>query len=255
MTYAYARVSTKDQNEARQIAAFEAAGIGRDSIFVDHESGKDFNRTNYQRIRGVIKTGDLLVVQSLDRFGRNYDMIIDEWRYLTKTVGADVRVLDMPILDTTQGTGLVGKFISDIVLQILSFVAENERTKIRERQAQGIKAAKARGVKFGRPRTYTRTPAFERAENDVANGVVSIERAAAMCGMAQTTFRRRIKEDRVVSRRKKSHSLCTDCPKFRSLYCTIFAKRVNAADRACKEGMRLIRNAKALRAYYARKSN
>ena len=250
MTYAYARVSTKEQNEARQIAAFKAAGIGQDSIFVDHESGKDFNRTNYKKIRGVIRAGDLLVVHSLDRFGRNYDMIIDEWRYLTKTVGADVRVLDMPILDTTQGTGLVGKFISDIVLQILSFVAENERTKIRERQAQGIKAAKERGVKFGRPRIYMRTPALERAEKDVANGVVSIGRAAVMCGMSMTTFRRRLKEDRVVSRARKARSLCCDCPKCKDLYCPIFAKRVRATDKACEEGRRLIRNAKALRRYY-----
>ena len=180
-------------------------------------------------------------------------MIIDEWRYLTKTVGADVRVLDMPILDTTQGTGLVGKFISDIVLQILSFVAENERTKIRERQSQGIKAAKERGVKFGRPRVYKRTPAFERAEKDFANGVVSIEKAAIICGMSPTTFRRRMKEDRIVSRSMYSHSVCCDCPKCRSLYCTIFAKRVCASDRPCKTGIRLIRNAKALRRYYERK--
>lgn len=202
MTYAYARVSTKEQNEARQIAAFEAAGITRDLIYVDHESGKDFNRTSYQKIRSQIKAGDLLVVHSLDRFGRNYDMIIDEWRYLTKTVGADVRVLDMPILDTTQGTGLVGKFISDIVLQILSFVAENERTKIRERQAQGIKAARERGVRFGRPRVYTRTAAFEQAEKDVASGVVSLRKAAEMCGMPVATFYRLIKKDRIVIKDK-----------------------------------------------------
>lgn len=250
MTYAYARVSTKEQNEARQIAAFKAAGIGQDSIFVDHESGKDFNRTNYKKIRGVIRAGDLLVVHSLDRFGRNYDMIIDEWRYLTKTVGADVRVLDMPILDTTQGTGLVGKFISDIVLQILSFVAENERTKIRERQAQGIKAAHERGVKFGRPRIYMRTPALERAEKDVSSGAVSMEKAALMCGMSVTTFRRRMKEDRIVRKGRNATSLCSDCPKCRSLYCAIFARRVSATDVACKEGKRLIRNAKALRRYY-----
>lgn len=255
MTYAYARVSTKDQNEARQIAAFKAAGIGDGSIFVDHESGKDFNRTNYQKIRGVIKAGDLLVVHSLDRFGRNYDMIIDEWRYLTKTVGADVRVLDMPILDTTQGTGLVGKFISDIVLQILSFVAENERTKIRERQAQGIKAAHERGVKFGRPRIFMRTPALERAENDVANGIVNVEKAALMCGMSTTTFRRRMREDRVVSKARHAHSLCPACPKCKALYCTILAKRVRETDKACKEGLRLIRNAKALSRYYRGKGN
>lgn len=244
MTYAYARVSTKDQNEARQIAAFEAAGITRDAIYVDHESGKDFNRASYQKIRSLINSGDLLVVHSLDRFGRNYDMIIDEWRYLTKTVGADVRVLDMPILDTTQGTGLVGKFISDIVLQILSFVAENERTKIRERQAQGIKAAHERGVRFGRPRIYTRTAAFERAEKDVASGVVSVDKAALMCGMSSTTFRRRLKEDRICVKDKKTHKPCTACPTCKNLYCSIFAKRVSAIDLACKVGQKLMRKAK-----------
>ena len=254
MTYAYARVSTKEQNEARQVAAFAAAGIDKDMIFVDHESGKDFNRTNYQKIRRSIKAGDLLVVHSLDRFGRNYDMIIDEWRYLTKTVGADVRVLDMPILDTTQGTGLVGKFISDIVLQILSFVAENERTKIRERQAQGIAAAHARGVKFGRPRIYARTTALVRVEQDLAEGRVSLEKAATMCGMSSTTLRRRLKEDRIAFRGLKPRLRCVDCPKCKSLYCTIFSRRVMGEHvLCCKEGRRLINNARMLARYHARK--
>ena len=150
MTYGYVRVSTKEQVVDRQLVAVKTAGVA--NVLIDKASGKDFDRPQYQALRKTLKRGDLLVIQSLDRFGRSYDDIIDEWRYLVKTVGVDVKVLDMPLLDTRQGEGLIGRFVGDIVLQILSFVAEMERRKIKERQAQGIAAAKGRGVKFGRPR-------------------------------------------------------------------------------------------------------
>ena len=189
MTYAYARVSTKDQNESRQIAAFEAAGFSRDSIFVDHESGKDFNRKAYKRLRRTLKRGDLLVVQSLDRFGRDYDGILEEWRYLTKRKCVDIKVLNMPILDTTQGMGLVGRFIGDIVLQLLSFVAETERRNIKERQAQGIASAKARGVRFGRPR-LARPAELETLVGQVKRGEMKANDAARKINVSRTTFRR-----------------------------------------------------------------
>lgn len=192
MTYAYARVSSKDQNEARQIAAFEEQGIVGPSVFVDHESGKDFNRKAYKRLRRTLKSGDLLVVQSLDRFGRDYDGIIEEWRYLTKKKGVDIKVLNMPILDTTQGMGLVGRFIGDIVLQLLSFVAETERRNIKERQAQGIAAAQARGVRFGRPK-LDRPADLKRIVDQVKRGEVKANDAAKKMNVSRTTFRRWMK--------------------------------------------------------------
>ena len=192
MTYAYARVSTKDQNEARQIAAFEENGIARDSVFVDHESGKDFNRKAYKRLRRTLRKGDLLVVQSLDRFGRDYDGILEEWRYLTKKKCVDIKVLNMPILDTTQGMGLVGRFIGDIVLQLLSFVAETERKNIKERQAQGIALAKARGVKFGRPKLDLPVELATYIEQ-VKSGELTANSAAVKLNVSRTTFRRWMK--------------------------------------------------------------
>lgn len=151
--YAYARVSARDQNLERQIAAFTEFGIEKNCIFSDKKSGKDFERKEYKKLIKKLKRGDLLVIKSIDRLGRNYDQIIAEWAHITNTVGADILVLDMPLLDTrTKSDTLVGKFISDIVLQVLSFVAENERENIKARQADGIRIAKANGVKFGRPR-------------------------------------------------------------------------------------------------------
>ncbi len=151
--YGYARVSAKDQNINRQIDAFIQFNIPRKNIFADKKSGKDFERKNYQRLIHKIKKGDLLVIKSIDRLGRNYDAIINEWNHITNCKGADILVLDMPLLDTrTKADNLVGKLISDLVLQILSFVAENERSCIRQRQAEGIKSAKLRGTKFGRPK-------------------------------------------------------------------------------------------------------
>ena len=150
-SYGYARVSSSDQNEERQIISLTTSGVKRQNIVIDKLSGKDFNRPKYKRLIKKLKEGDILFVSSLDRLGRNYAEIQEQWRYIVTKKKADIVVLDMPLLDTRQETNLLGTFISDLVLQILSFVAETERQHIKERQAQGIAAAKARGVKFGRP--------------------------------------------------------------------------------------------------------
>ena len=190
MTYGYVRVSTKEQVVDRQLVAMKAAVVT--NVLIDKASGKDFDRPQYKKLRKNLKRGDLLVVQSLDRFGRCYDDIIDEWRYLVKTVGVDVQVLDMPLLDTRQGEGLIGKFVSDIVLQILSFVAETERRKIKERQAQGIKCAKERGVRFGRPKAVL--PAnFEEIITRYMNGELTIRSAADAANISNGTFWRAAK--------------------------------------------------------------
>lgn len=156
MIYAYIRVSTKQQNIDRQYVEIKEFGVEDKFIYVDKESGKDFDRTNYKKLIKKLKKDDLLIVKSIDRLGRNYHMILEEWAHITKTIGADIKVLDMPLLDTRiEGKNLVGKFISDIVLQVLSFVAENERTNIKQRQMEGIRIAKEKGVKFGRPKVVT----------------------------------------------------------------------------------------------------
>ncbi|MCI8908872.1 MAG: recombinase family protein, partial [Angelakisella sp.] len=151
MTYGYIRVSSTDQNEARQWAALRSRGIQSGRIYVDKQSGKDFQRPEYQRLVARLRSGDLVCVLSIDRLGRNYGEILDQWRVLTKEIQADVCVLDMPMLDTRNGKDLMGTFIADLTLQILSFVAQKERENIRQRQAEGIAAAKERGVQFGRP--------------------------------------------------------------------------------------------------------
>ena len=189
MVYAYARVSSREQNTARQLDAFAKAG-NIDAVVEEHGSGKDFEgRKEYQRLRRRLRKGDTLVVMSLDRFGRNYVEILDEWRYLTRTKGVMIKVLDMPIIDTTGANGLVGQFISDIVLQLLSFVAQNERERIHERQAQGIAAAKARGVRFGRP-SLNVPECFHAVCQQYAAGGMTAVSAAAQCGMARATFYR-----------------------------------------------------------------
>lgn len=152
--YGYARVSSSDQNLARQLEAFDKFGVPVKNVFSDKRSGKDFERTEYRRLTDVLRRGDLLVILSLGRLGRDYEQILSEWKRITKTIGADICVIDMPVLDTrSRGGTLAGRFIADVVLQVLSFVAENERTEIRTLRADGIRLAKARGVKFGRPRT------------------------------------------------------------------------------------------------------
>ena len=191
--YGYARVSSADQNEARQIVALTGAGIERGKIFIDHKSGKDFNRPAWRRIRRTLRAGDTLVIQSLDRLGRNYADMLDEWRYLVHKRKANIRVLDMPILDTTNKTnGLIGEVVAEIVLQLLSFIAENERRSIRERQRQGIAAARARGVRFGRPKRKL-PPQFAECVTRFRNGEITLKTAAALCEMPESTFRCKIR--------------------------------------------------------------
>jgi DNA invertase Pin-like site-specific DNA recombinase len=149
--YGYVRVSTKEQNEDRQLIALSEVWVRKENIYMDKQSGKDFHRPQYQKLLRKLKKDDLLYIKSIDRLGRNYEEIQNQWRVLTKEKGVDIVVLDMPLLDTRRGKDLMGTFISDLVLQLLSFVAENERTNIRQRQAEGIAAAQARGVRFGRP--------------------------------------------------------------------------------------------------------
>ena len=151
--YGYIRVSSKDQNEDRQMIAMHAEGVNDRHIYMDKQSGKDFKRPQYRRLISKLRPGDLLYIQSIDRLGRNYEEIQEQWRILTKEKAVDICVIDMPLLDTRRGKDLMGTFIADLVLQILSFVAQSERDFIRKRQAEGIIAAKARGVKFGRPPT------------------------------------------------------------------------------------------------------
>ena len=188
MVYGYARVSTKEQNTARQLEAFKAERV--DKVIEEHGSGKDFeNRHEYQKLRRMLKSGDTLVVMSLDRFGRNYVEIIDEWRYLTKKKGVLIRVLDMPILSQT-ATGLTGQFIADILLQLLSYVAQSERERIHERQMQGIAVAKARGVRFGRPITTAFPDNFADVAELEIRGKLSVREASRQLGMNRSTYHR-----------------------------------------------------------------
>ena len=188
--YGYIRVSTKEQNEDRQVLALKGLSIKEENLFVDKQSGKDFHRPQYERMVRQLKKDDLLYVKSIDRLGRNYGDILEQWRILTKEKGVDIVVLDMPLLDTRWGKDLMGTFLSDIVLQILSFVAENERVNIRQRQAEGIAAAKARGVHLGRPATPL-PPGFEEALSKWKKGEITGTQAAKICKMPLSTFRYR----------------------------------------------------------------
>lgn len=193
MEYGYARVSTNAQHIDRQIEGLHGVGLPEDSIFVDKESGKDFNRTNYKKLKRTLKAGDVLYVKSIDRLGRDYAMILDEWRVLTKEKGVDIVVIDMPLLDTRiEGKNLVGKFIADVVLQVLSFVAENERTTMRQRQAEGIRMAKLRGVKFGRPMAPTPNNLDEIIASYLS-GEITSKIACQLSGLTRGTFFRRVK--------------------------------------------------------------
>lgn len=194
MEYAYIRVSTKTQKIDRQYEKIKGLGIDDRFIYVDSESGKDFNRTNYQKLIKKLKKDDLLIVKSIDRLGRNYQMILEEWTRITKTIGADIKVLDMPLLDTRiEGRNLVGKFISDIVLQVLSFVAENERNNIKERQAEGIRIAKEKGIRFGRPKAITPPNTNEILLQFINKEITNVE-AAKLIGVSRGTFFRLAKE-------------------------------------------------------------
>lgn len=188
MVYGYVRVSAKDQNEDRQIIAMREVGVSEKNIYMDKQSGKDFKRKQYKRLVRKMKKDDLLYIKSIDRLGRNYEEIIEQWRYLTKEKRIDIIVLDMPLLDTRRGKDLMGTFLSDIVLQVLSFVAENERSNIRQRQAEGIAAAKARGVKFGRP-PKPLPENFHTVYQRWKNGKITGTKAAEECNMPITTFR------------------------------------------------------------------
>ena len=154
MIYGYVRVSAKDQNEDRQMMALKEYGVPYEQIILEKQSGKDFERRNYKMLIGKLKKDDLFVIKSIDRLGRNYEEIIKQWQHITKDIGADISVIDMPLLDTRTNKDFLGTFISDLVLQILSFVSQNERENIKQRQAEGIAAAKARGVIFGRPQIF-----------------------------------------------------------------------------------------------------
>ena len=192
-TYGYARVSSTDQNEARQIVALKNAGIDDAHIFIDHKSGKDFNRPAWRRVRRTLREGDTLVIQSLDWLGRNYADVLNEWRFLVHKRKANIRVLDMPILDTAnKANGLIGEVVAEIVLQLLSFIAENERRNIRERQRQGIAAARARGVRFGRPARKL-PPQFAECAARFRKGEITLKTAAALCNMPESSFRDKLK--------------------------------------------------------------
>lgn len=193
--YGYVRVSSKDQNEDRQMLEMEKLGIPKANVFVDKQSGKDFNRPEYQRLLGKLKNGDLLYVLSIDRLGRNYEDIIDQWKILTKDIGVDVVIIDMPLLDTRKGKDLLGTFIADLVLQVLSFVAQNERENIRKRQEEGIRAAKLRGVEFGRP-VIVVPDDFMRLVRQWEHGKISADEVASQCNMSVSTFYRRLREAR-----------------------------------------------------------
>lgn len=192
-TYGYIRVSSTDQNEDRQVLAMEERRVPKKNIYTDKQSGKDFNRPEYKKMIKKIKPGDLLYILSIDRLGRNYEEIQNQWRYITKEKGADICVIDMPILDTRTYKDLLGTFISDLVLQILSFVAQNERENIRKRQAEGIAAAKQRGVKFGRPEVKT-PENFGEIVNDMQRNKIPAKEAIDFSGMSRTTFYRKLKK-------------------------------------------------------------
>lgn len=202
--YGYVRVSTREQNEARQLAALEEYHLPPGNLYIDKQSGKDFERPAWKRLMKRLRRGDLLIVKSIDRLGRDYDEILEQWRVITKIKEADIFILDMPLLDTrAKGRDLTGTFISDLVLQILSYVAQTERENIRQRQAEGIAAAKARGVTFG-PERMTLPPGFPAARAAYGAGELSVRQAAKLAGMKQTSFFRQCQREREESRNENA---------------------------------------------------
>lgn len=193
MEYGYIRVSTREQNEQRQLIAMQEFGISGNRIYMDKQSGKDFERKNYKEIVRKLKKDDTLVVKSIDRLGRNYDEILEQWRMITKEKQAAIVVLDMPLLDTRQSRDLTGTLIADIVLQLLSYVAQTEREFIRQRQAEGIAAAKQNGVKFGR-KPMERPDSLELLKVRWLHGELSARAAAKQLGVTHSTFLRWAKE-------------------------------------------------------------
>ena len=200
--YGYVRVSSTDQNEDRQLIALREQGVDEKNIFIDKQSGKDFERPNYKKMVRKLKAGDLLYIISIDRLGRNYEEIQKQWRVLTKEIGIDVCVLDMPMLDTRNGKDLMGTFIADLVLQILSFVAQSERENIKKRQTEGIAAAKAKGVKFGRPEKEVPDD-FGKIVREWEQKKLPFEEVLKKCGMSEATFYRRLREYRLIKNSKK----------------------------------------------------
>lgn len=193
--YGYVRVSSIEQNEARQMVEMERVGVPLKQIYKDKQSGKDFKRPNYQKMVKKLKKGDLIYILSIDRLGRNYEEIQAQWRYLVREREVDIAVIDMPLLDTRNGKDLMGTFLADIVLQVLSFVAQNERENIRKRQAQGIAAAKAKGVRFGREPIPTPSN-FPEAVKQWEDGEIKFHEALAMTKLSESTFYRRLREYR-----------------------------------------------------------
>lgn len=194
--YGYVRVSSTDQNEDRQMLALKKQNIADKNIYIDKLSGKDFNRPAYKKLIKKLKSGDLLYILSIDRLGRNYEEIQNQWRVLTKEIGVDICVIDMPLLDTRQGKDLMGTFIADLVLQILSFVAQSERENIRKRQLQGIAAAKAKGVRFGRPEKDI-PPEFISLIREWEKKKITLAEILNMCQISESTFYRRLREVRI----------------------------------------------------------
>jgi DNA invertase Pin-like site-specific DNA recombinase len=193
--YGYARVSSKEQSEERQIKALEEFGINDRDIFVDKQSGKDFdNREQYQILKRILRENDLLVIKSIDRLGRNYNMIIEEWKYITNIINVDIKVIDMPMLDTTNHKDLLGTFISDLILQILSYVAEQERTFIKQRQKEGIIIAKSKGIKLGRPKIL-KPLNFDYIVYKWRNSEISTKEALEILNLKPNTFYNLLKEN------------------------------------------------------------
>ena len=193
--YGYVRVSSKDQNEKRQIIAMKEANVAEKNIYVDKQSGKDFNRPQYKALVKKLREDDLIYIKSIDRLGRNYDEILNQWRILTKEKKVDIVVIDMPLLDTRRGKDLMGTFIPDLVLQLLSFISENERKTIKERQREGIEAAKQRGVKFGRPQKPL-PENFEQLYSLWETKEISVAEIARQCDITPATFYNRAKKIR-----------------------------------------------------------
>ena len=200
--YGYVRVSSIDQNEDRQMIAMRKIGILEKNIYLDKQSGKNFDRPAYKQLVRKLKKGDLLYIMSIDRLGRNYVEIQEQWRFLTKEKKIDVSILDMSFLDTRNGKDLLGTFLADNVLQVLSFVAQNERENIRKRQAEGIAAAKARGVRFGRPEKPV-PENFKEIVKQWEKKQIDVETAASMCNMSIPTFYKRLKEYKILEKYEK----------------------------------------------------
>lgn len=191
--FGYARVSSKEQNEERQIVAFKNYGIDERDIYIDKQSGKDFDREQYNILKYILRENDILVIKSIDRLGRNYNMIIDEWKDITKNIKADIVVIDMPLLDTTKNKDLLGTFISDLILQILSYVAEQERTFIKQRQKEGISTAMNKGIKFGRP-TIEKPQNYDIVVSKWKNKEIRTKEAIEQLGLKPSTFYNMVKK-------------------------------------------------------------